>query len=906
MSDGCKVQDDDGAECVACLRMLVTSSEEGQRNISLERLLALVSSGEIRDADYDSPEFIEAVQDLVKHITKCASSSTSVRNQGSTLPATYTILHAFLTTPECTDKILGNIFDISTVKACFAQLFYVNKKESASLIKILHRVYSRVPSSRTRARAYLGALLHRAAVASDSSHHLLVESLGPALYLVGAIVNGFSLPIRSSNKELFCKYLVDLHEVPGKISHQEPLLGVFHEPLLYCVKGFLDLERKQKVDTGLLSTLLVKIVKTWPSAFMGNSPKEILFLRELSILFEYATPVNKSGDPVFVLEISSIARSLVLSRLAQSLSSDHSYVVQAVLRMWKEPLVLLYFSSCIAPLSSMVIPALLSKTVHHWNDSVRRQAGVVLAWLMEQDEKNTLRLSTRAFKVACDVDEGEEEERGCALDGLKDHDQVGLEAWVLSFIPEELGTVQSQTVEREDSDLTARSVACIPNKMNLTLFDLVFGHELGTGSFACVRYAKRIVRGASASTWDEFAVKDVLKEHEKVALREIEVMKTFSHPNITTLIATFESKKALHLVMEYAENGDLHGVLSNTGPLVEECVRFLTGEVMSALRHIHELGYVYGDLKPENVLVHKNGHVKLGDFGAARRFEDCRPGDLEGTAVYLAPEILQGRAATAKSDYWGFGCLIFQALAGKPPGWALLQTDPGAMDERVVKKIVRFATDQSDDDFYPAHFSAAAKALVSELLKLDMITRWGYRECQRSSFFQSIDVESLHSDTPIPFGNNTKAEPLAGGLWKRRMYSLVHDPVDISKQYDFSSSDRLAVIHETDLEANSSWTPTPGSLAQHGVSGMKVIHETVDYSKTNDGDNEAALTHSTTRRVPGMAGSGPVRGHFSLPRGIVGGAAAGRRQRPTRRVGNGGRSAGDSSLFVKGLDLTAG
>jgi hypothetical protein len=113
-------------------------------------------------------------------------------------------------------------------------------------------------------------------------------------------VNGFSLPIRSSNKELFCKYLVDLHEVPGKISHQEPLLGVFHEPLLYCVKGFLDLERKQKVDTGLLSTLLVKIVKTWPSAFMGNSPKEILFLHELSLLLYCASQFD--GHPRVVIK----------------------------------------------------------------------------------------------------------------------------------------------------------------------------------------------------------------------------------------------------------------------------------------------------------------------------------------------------------------------------------------------------------------------------------------------------------------------------------------------------------------------------------------------------------------------------------------------------------------------------
>ena len=71
--------------------------------------------------------------------------------------------------------------------------------------------------------------------------------------------------------------------------------------------------------------------------------------------------------------------------------------------------------------------------------------------------------------------------------------------------------------------------------------------------------------------------------------------------------------------MEYAKRGDLHGILASTGPLMEASVQLLSGEILNALDHIHDRGYVYGDLKPENVLVHESGHVKLGDFGAARR-----------------------------------------------------------------------------------------------------------------------------------------------------------------------------------------------------------------------------------------------------------------------------------------------
>ena len=114
------------------------------------------------------------------------------------------------------------------------------------------------------------------------------------------------------------------------------------------------------------------------------------------------------------------------------------------------------------------------------------------------------------------------------------------------------------------------------------------------------------------------------------------------------------------------------------------------------MNYIHEKGYVYGDLKVENILVHSSGHVRISDFGSTRLLSECVPGEVEGTAVYLAPELLQHKKASYKSDYWSFGCLIFQILAGRPPGWVVLQDDDNhidnnnnTMDEGISKKIVR-------------------------------------------------------------------------------------------------------------------------------------------------------------------------------------------------------------------------
>ena len=299
---------------------------------------------------------------------------------------------------------------------------------------------------------------------------------------------------------------------------------------------------------------------------------------------------------------------------------------------------------------------------------------------------------------------------------------------------------------------------------SISLFDLVFGKDLGKGSFANVRYAKRIVRGTAASNWtQEYAVKNIPKKHEKVAKREAHAMRQFSSPYLVKLVASFSSSKKFHLVMEYCKDGDLHSILAQNGPLDTASAQFILGEVLNGLHHIHSLDYVYGDLKVENILIHASGHAKIGDFGSTRLATECLPDEIEGTAIYLAPELLQHQKASFKSDFWSFGCLVFQTLAGRPPGWALLQegsyaskvedtTNSSAMDEGVSKRIVTFSNTTSDDgyDKYPSHFHKFSMSLLDRLLEHDPLRRYEFDECARSPFFQNYIVQN-ESENGKPF-----------------------------------------------------------------------------------------------------------------------------------------------------------
>lgn len=159
---------------------------------------------------------------------------------------------------------------------------------------------------------------------------------------------------------------------------------------------------------------------------------------------------------------------------------------------------------------------------------------------------------------------------------------------------------------------------------DMRFHDLVFGQDLGSGAFSTVRYGRHICRDRSRTAWPEYAIKII--SAKKIAEcnytanveREMAILHLLSHPGISRLISTFRYKECAYLVLEYATGGDLHTLVMRQGRLSELGVRFVVGEVAAALLSVHELGIVYMDLKPENVLVTASGHVKLTDFGGAR------------------------------------------------------------------------------------------------------------------------------------------------------------------------------------------------------------------------------------------------------------------------------------------------
>jgi serine/threonine protein kinase len=284
------------------------------------------------------------------------------------------------------------------------------------------------------------------------------------------------------------------------------------------------------------------------------------------------------------------------------------------------------------------------------------------------------------------------------------------------------------------------------------------------------------------------------------------------------------------MVLEYASRGDLHSLLRKHGSIDHASTRFVMGEVAAALSSIHEAGLVYGDLKPENIVITEPGHIKLTDFGGCRPvteealqriggiatnlLKNLRDGDwksnpqkgaddeemartdknntssyenecfdeedtrIEGTTAYLPPEVVMGAIPTVAADSWALGCVMFQCLSGRPP---LLDTDDDSTRRRIVsfdvKETPGNAIDRLFADNHASSINAEARAMIRSLLNRVDSERPSMQQLASMDFFSlaNVDIFSLHRQTahPLDVGN---VAPAPDAQWSQRQLSSIWSP----------------------------------------------------------------------------------------------------------------------------------
>eukprot|EP00030_Apusomonadida_sp_AF-17_P000541 a174975_535.p1 GENE.a174975_535~~a174975_535.p1 ORF type:complete len:388 (+),score=152.59 a174975_535:34-1164(+) len=258
---------------------------------------------------------------------------------------------------------------------------------------------------------------------------------------------------------------------------------------------------------------------------------------------------------------------------------------------------------------------------------------------------------------------------------------------------------------------------------------------LGKGSFGKVLLVRK------KDNQQVYAMKILLKsmliernqvDHTKA---ERDILKMIRHPFIVQLHYAFQTEDKLYMVLDYINGGELFFHLKRCGRFPEGQVLLYAAEITSALAFVHSLNIIYRDLKPENLLLDSEGHIRITDFGLSKQFKSSeeRTETFCGTPEYLAPEILRGEPHGAAVDWWSLGTLLWELLSGLPPFYS---QNTNAMYQRILTGALA----------YPDYFQPETKAILAGFLTRPVAERLGSTGAdavKSHPYFASIDWAKL-------------------------------------------------------------------------------------------------------------------------------------------------------------------
>ncbi|EPX71981.1 CAMK/RAD53 protein kinase Cds1 [Schizosaccharomyces octosporus yFS286] len=290
---------------------------------------------------------------------------------------------------------------------------------------------------------------------------------------------------------------------------------------------------------------------------------------------------------------------------------------------------------------------------------------------------------------------------------------------------------------------------------------------LGTGTFAIVKLAVDLETGEYYAIKVINKKKILLTSSEKGATemfqREIEILKTLHHPGVVQCREVFETDEEIFIVMEYVEGGDLMDFLIANGSIDEQDSKPLLKEIIETLIYLHDSGIAHRDIKPENILITKDFHLKLSDFGLAKVLHGQGTffETFCGTMGYLAPEVLQSKTTPPvggygnKVDIWSLGCVLYVMLTATIPFAAPSQ-------EESVKLISK--ADFPMSPLLENEVSSEGIDLITQMFQLDPSKRISGREALEHPWFKTESSIQVLESPPLSECEHNSTEQIHSSL----------------------------------------------------------------------------------------------------------------------------------------------
>ncbi|XP_040016203.2 serine/threonine-protein kinase LATS1 [Gasterosteus aculeatus] len=328
-------------------------------------------------------------------------------------------------------------------------------------------------------------------------------------------------------------------------------------------------------------------------------------------------------------------------------------------------------------------------------------------------------------------------------------------------------------------------------KMDKSMFKRI--KTLGIGAFGEVCLARKEDTGALYAM-KTLRKKDVLLRNQVAHVKaERDILAEADNEWVVRLYYSFQDRDNLYFVMEYIPGGDMMSLLIRLGIFKEELAQFYIAELTCAVESVHKMGFIHRDIKPDNILIDRDGHIKLTDFGLctgfrwthdskyyqsgdhvrqdsmdfskewedatncrctdrlkplerrkARQHQRCLAHSLVGTPNYIAPEVLLRTGYTQLCDWWSVGVILYEMVVGQPP---FLATTPLETQMKVInwKNMLHIPP--------PAKLSPEASDLIANLCRSpeERLGKDGVDEIKAHPFFKDTDFSSDLRQQAAPY-----------------------------------------------------------------------------------------------------------------------------------------------------------
>lgn len=245
---------------------------------------------------------------------------------------------------------------------------------------------------------------------------------------------------------------------------------------------------------------------------------------------------------------------------------------------------------------------------------------------------------------------------------------------------------------------------------------------IGSGVYGQVYIGKRLEDG-------ELCAVKVIRKETKGNLVEASLLTTIDHPFIVPCYRSYKAKRKQYIIMEYMRGGELYYHMKKRGYIPLNEAKIYVAEIALAIHHLHTMGIVYRDLKPENVMLGLDGHLKLTDFGLSVKGKVCYR--VVGTPDYIAPELLQAKKCGKEVDWWALGVLFFEMLFKRTPFFA-----PNM--EKMYEKIINRSAYVPDIDG-----NLDVPTFINGLLEKDPAYRFGFDDIVKHPLMSDVDFDAI-------------------------------------------------------------------------------------------------------------------------------------------------------------------